>query len=122
MQFQEHTTYKLKHTTGLQCTALMDMILVAYDGRVSYCADVSTHNLGNIFDPKFKLADKLVCCPSILCGGDYGMLHVKDDGFGSNPERLLHDCFVAQAENITGGGKERVNYLDRAGMEKWLLA
>lgn len=113
--------FELKRTRWKKCTAGMDMFLVRYDGQVSYCADVPGRNLGSIFDPNFKLNSKPIRCPSPICGGDYGMLHLRDDKFGPNPERLFHDCFVAQCEQITGGGKEPVHYPNRAGMEKWLL-
>jgi MoaA/NifB/PqqE/SkfB family radical SAM enzyme len=106
---------------GNLCSALKDMILVAYDGRVSLCADVPDWNLGNIFDPKFKLNMKPIRCPSQQCGGDYGLLHFEDEDFTYPPtDELWHDCFVAQVEQITGGGKEPVVYPNRVQMEKWL--
>jgi hypothetical protein len=77
--------------------------------------------MGNIFDPNFKLNTTMMRCPSQVDGGDYGLLHFQDEEFDSLPEQLWHDCFVAQAENITGGGKEPVYYPNRAEMEKWLL-
>lgn len=105
---------------GNLCSAMRDMILVAYDGRVSLCADVPDWNLSNIFNPNFKLNDGLIRCPSVCCGGDYGLLHFEDEGFTwPRTDELWHDCFVAQAENITGGGKEPVHYPGRAGLEKW---
>ena len=113
---------ELKRPTGKKCTAGKDMILVHWDGRVSYCADVDYNNVGNIFDPNFKLSPNPIRCPSRQCGGDYGLLHVEDKEFGPNPEWLWHDPFVCQVEKITGGGSERVHYPNRLEMEKWLLS
>jgi hypothetical protein len=114
---------KMVSPEGNLCSALRDMILVAYDGRVSLCADLPDWNRGNIFDPNFKLKDGLLCCPSICCGGDYGLLHFEDEDFDYPPtDRLDHDCFVAQVEQITGGGKEPVYYPNREEMEKWLMS
>jgi MoaA/NifB/PqqE/SkfB family radical SAM enzyme len=114
--------FQLKHTFLHECTAAMDMILVHYDGEVSYCADLAHRHLGNVFDPNFKLRSKPMRCSSRICGCESGMLHMRDDSFGANPERLWHDCFVAQSENITGGGKEPVHYPNRTEIEKWLLS
>ena len=113
---------ELKSPQGLTCTASKDMILVHYDGQVSYCADVPGNDLGNIFDVNFKLSEKPIKCPSHVCGGDYGLLHFHDDEFGPPDAELWHDSFVAQVERITGGGKEPVQYPNRAEMEKWLNA
>lgn len=111
---------ELTQPKGNLCSAMKDMILVAYNGRVSLCADLPDWNLGNIFDPNFKLRDSMIRCPSIQCGGDYGLLHFEDEDFEPLPERLWNDAFVCQVENITGGGKEPVHYPKREEMEKWL--
>jgi hypothetical protein len=106
---------------GNVCTANKDMILVHSDGRVSSCADVAENNLGNIFDPNYRLSTGTIRCPARVCGGDYGLLHFIDQEYPDLPDKLWHDCFVCQVENITGGGKEPVHYPHRAEMEKWLL-
>lgn len=108
---------------GRLCTASKDMILVHHDGTIGLCADCPNNYIcdANIFDPDFKLNDSMVYCPTNLCGGDYGMFHLIDGEFGDLPEKIWHDCFVAQTENITGGGREKVNYPKREAMEKWLL-
>ena len=109
---------------GRPCTASKDMILVKYDGTIGLCADVPDNYVchANIFDENFKLNDGMVYCPTNMCGGDYGLLHVIDGEFGDIPKTLWHDVFVAQTENITGGGKERINYPKREAMEKWIFA
>jgi len=108
------------------CNASKDMILVHWDGSVGLCADwPQTCFDRNIFDPDFKLNDRSIHCPTHLCGGDYGLLHMYDPALPNElppDEPLWHDCFIAQTERITGGGKQgRVNYPNRAGMEEWLL-
>lgn len=107
---------------GRPCLASKDMILVHYDGTVGLCADVPDNYIcqTNIFNPNFKLNDNMVYCPTNLCGGDYGLLHMVDGEFGDLPKSIWHDCFNAQVENLTGGGKEKVVYPKREKMEKWL--
>ena len=109
---------------GRVCSASRDMILVHHDGRIGLCADCPENYISraNIFDDNFKLNQSMVYCPTNLCGGDYGLLHMTDGEFGDLPETLWHDCFVAQTENIRGGGKEPVIYPRRSEMEKWLLS
>lgn len=88
---------------GKLCTAGMNMILVKYDGTVGLCADAEGYYLGNIFDKAFKLGKEMIVCPSGICGGDYGMLHLPDEEFGPLPERLIDDTFFSQIENIPQG-------------------
>jgi hypothetical protein len=70
---------------------------------VGLCADAEGYCLGNVFDSNFKLSDKLIVCPSKICGGDYGMLHLPDPEFDDLPERLLNDTFFSQVEDIKQG-------------------
>jgi hypothetical protein len=109
---------KLVQPIGKLCTAGKDMILVKYDGTVGLCADAEGYYLGNIFDSNFKLSDNLMVCPSKICGGDYGMLHLPDPVFGSLPERLFNDTFFSQVEDIPQGSP--VPYHNRTEMLKWL--
>jgi len=110
---------------GNICTAGKDMILVHYDGSVGLCADApQTAFRFNIFDEHFRLKEAPVQCPRHLCGGDYGLLHMYDPKLPNElppDDSLWHDCFIAQTEKITGGGKQGpVQYPNRAEMEKWL--
>jgi hypothetical protein len=86
---------------GKPCTAGKDMILVKHDGTVGLCADAENYSLGNIFNVNFKLRNCLSACPSKICGGDYGMLHLPDSEFGPLPSRLIDDNFFSQVENIS---------------------
>lgn len=105
-------------TKGKLCTAGKDMILVKYDGIVGLCADFYNYRLGNIFDESFKLNIQPTHCPTTICGGDYGMLHLADERFGSLPQRLWNDTFVSQVEEIPQSSP--VVYLKRADMLKYL--
>ena len=105
---------KLVQPKGKPCTAGKDMILVKYDGAVGLCADAENYSLGNIFDADFKLRDCLTACPSKICGGDYGMLHLPDPEFGSLPNRLIDDNFFSQIEDVKQGSP--VPYQNRKGM------
>lgn len=110
----------LASTRGRLCTAGKDMILVKCDGTVTLCADCcgSSFVLGNIFDRKYKLNEEPIRCPTHVCGGDYGMLHLIDERFGPLPEKLWNDTFVSQVEDIPQGSP--VPYQHRAEMLKWL--
>jgi len=105
---------------GKLCTAGKDLILVKHDGSVRLCADCENLDtgLGNIFDPNFRLNTELVKCPSCVCGGDYGMLHLLDEDFGELPKKLWRDTFVSQVEGLKQ--ESPVNYPNRAEMLKWL--
>jgi hypothetical protein len=94
------------------------MILVRYDGEVGLCADYAKLRLGNIFESDFTLNSEPIQCPTTICGGDYGMLHLKDDRFEPLPERLWNDTFVSQVENIPQGSP--VPYPKREEMLRWL--
>ena len=111
---------------GNFCSASKDMIMVHWDGTVGLCADCpQTCFKYNIFDEHFGLNTRLIRCPTHLCGGDYGLLHMYDEQLKDElppEEPLWHDCFIAQTEKITGGGKEPVNYPNRKEMERWLLS
>lgn len=110
----------LHSPAGNKCSAGKDLILVHHDGRVSYCADIDNNNLGNIFDSDFKLSNNDIICPSPICGGDYGLLHMKDKHYPDIPNLLWHDCFVAQTANITGGNNEPVQYPHRREIICWM--
>lgn len=105
---------------GKLCTAGQDMILVKHDGTVTLCADCygTNHELGNLFDTNFKLKNHPIRCPTNTCGGDYGMLHLMDERFGTLPERLWHDTFISQVEDIPQATP--VPYPKRAEMLQWL--
>jgi hypothetical protein len=103
---------------GRLCTAGKDMILVKFNGEVAYCADTENTNIGNVFDPDFRLSNEPIKCPTCLCGGDYGMLHLVDDEFQANPVQLPKDAFLSIAENLQQGSP--VPYPKRAEMLKWL--
>jgi len=107
---------------GKLCNAGKDLILVKHDGRVALCADCcgTNHELGNIFDPDFKLRSKPTLCPTNCCGGDYGMLVLPDARFGALPERMWRDTFISQVENVPEGSP--VPYPRRDEMLKWLEA
>jgi MoaA/NifB/PqqE/SkfB family radical SAM enzyme len=105
-------------THGKLCSASKDMILVKYDGTVGLCADAHSYHLGNLFDENFKLNLEPIQCPITICGGDYGMLHLTDDRFGSLPTTLWHDTFVSQVEEIPQTSP--VAYPKRAEMLKSL--
>lgn len=87
---------------GLSCTAGRDLILVKVNGDVRLCADCENMDtgLGNIFSSDFKLGSGLVKCPSVYCGGDYGMLHLQDPCYAPTPERIGYDTFVSIVEGI----------------------
>ena len=106
------------NTHGKLCTASKDMILVKYDGTVGLCADAHSYHFGNIFDSDFKLRSEPIRCPITICGGDYGMLHLADERFGSLPERLWRDTFVSQIEEVYQSSP--VLYPKRVEMLKWL--
>lgn len=110
----------LVSTRGKLCSAGKDLILVKCDGTVTLCADCygSNHVLGNIFDKNYKLNTEQIRCPTHVCGGDYGMLHLVDDKFGPLPERLWADTFISQVENIPQGSP--VPYKHRDEMLRWL--
>jgi len=91
---------KLSSPKGQFCSAGQDMILVKHDGDVGLCADKPDYKLGNIFDETFKLRDCLIRCPAVVCGGDYGMLHMIDRRFGDLPKQLWNDTFISQVEGI----------------------
>lgn len=94
--------YRVKNppekSTGKLCSAGKDLILVKYNGDVSYCADCCNSVFGNIFGVEFQLKKGLMRCLSPFCGGDYGMLHLVDSEFGTLPERLGNDNFVSIVE------------------------
>jgi len=94
---------------GIPCSAGKDMILVKCNGKVGLCADQPGVILGNLFDSSFKLNDSSIPCPSHLCGGCYGMIHLYDPKFPMPPERLNGD-FVSISERISGGGNKKVVY------------
>ena len=110
----------LASSRGRLCTAGKDMILVKCDGTVALCADCCGRSfvLGNVFDENYKLSEELVRCPTHTCGGDYGMLHLVDERFGSLPKKLWNDTFISQVENIPQGSP--VPYKHRVEMLKWL--
>jgi hypothetical protein len=109
----------LVRPTGKMCTAGKDMILVKYNGDVALCADMENNShLGNIFNPDFKLATEPRPCPSCVCGGDYGMLHLIDPDFGPNPKRLPSQPFLSIAEDLPDG--HPVPYPKRIEMAYWL--
>lgn len=105
---------------GRFCSAGKDMILVKYNGDVSLCADCYgyKYGLGNVFDVNFRLSDNMIRCPVDLCGGDYGMLHLVDERFGSLPNRLWNDTFYSQVENVIQGSP--VQYHRHDEMLMWL--
>lgn len=104
---------------GMSCSAGKDLILVKYNGDVALCADTeNTTCLGNIFQPNFQLNTHDCVCPSNVCGGDYGMLHLQDKRFGELPSRLEHDTFVSIVEGIKQSSP--VNYPKRGEMLEWL--
>jgi hypothetical protein len=109
---------KLVSPMGRSCSASKDMILVKCDGTVALCADAENYYLGNIFDPNFKLATENIRCPARICGGDYGLLHMVDDEFGPLPDRLWHDNFVCQVEDLHEGVP--VPYRKKEEMLFWL--
>ncbi|MCJ7767304.1 hypothetical protein MUP79_02805, partial [Candidatus Bathyarchaeota archaeon] len=109
---------KCASTKGKMCSASKDMILVKHDGEVGLCADFYNYRLGNIFDPSFKLRTQPIRCPTTVCGGDYGMLHLTDDRFGSLPMRLGRDTFVSLVEEVPQTSP--VAYPNREEMLKWL--
>lgn len=85
---------------GKTCTAGKDMILIKYNGDVALCADTEGTIIGNAFNPDFHLNTQVIKCPTCVCGGDYGMLHLIDEEFGENPKRLPNDTFLSIAENM----------------------
>jgi MoaA/NifB/PqqE/SkfB family radical SAM enzyme len=105
---------------GKQCTAGKDMILVKQDGEVRLCADCENQGpkLGNLFNPDFKLNSEPCSCPSKICGGDYGMLHIIDPDFSANPEWLERDTFVSIVEGLKQTSP--INYPNRKEMLQWL--
>lgn len=105
---------------GRLCNAGKDLILVRYDGVVTLCADCcgDNHKLGNLFDANFKLNGQMIRCPTHSCGGDYGMLVLPDIEFGALPDRLWHDNFISQVEDVPDG--HPVPYHRRVEMLKWL--
>jgi hypothetical protein len=104
--------------TGRECSAGKDMILVKPNGDVAYCADLEGSNIGNIFYPDFKLSNENIKCPSHLCGGDYGMLHLIDNDFPTNPYWLPNEPFLSIAEELKDG--HPVPYPNREEMLKCL--
>ena len=114
------TKYGLKLVSPYykMCTAGKDMILVKHDGTVGLCADAENQYQGNVFDSNFKLSEQLTVCPSKICGGDYGMLHLPDPEFEALPERLINDTFFSQVEDIKQGSP--VPYPNREKMLKCL--
>jgi MoaA/NifB/PqqE/SkfB family radical SAM enzyme len=109
---------KLEQPKGKSCTAGKDMILVRYNGDVALCADTENQIYGNIFNKNFKLSTELAVCPSKICGGDYGMLHLIDDEFGPLPKHLIDDNFFSQIEEIKQGSP--ISYPNRMEMLKCL--
>lgn len=103
---------------GKDCLAGKDLILVKYNGTVGLCCDCPQVELGNVFNPDFKLQTQLVKCPTSICGGDYGMLHLIDDRFGALPVRLERDNFVSLVEGVKQGSP--VPYHKREEMIRWL--
>ena len=110
----------LTSTYGIPCSAGKDMILVECDGTVKLCACCygPNHKLGNIFDETYTLNKHLIKCPTNSCGGDFGMLHLIDEEFGSLPDRLWNDTFISQVEGIRQTSP--VVYHRREEMLKWL--
>ncbi len=104
------------------CYAGADKILIHSDGQVSTCADVANDNLGNIFNPDFKLGTDPHICMYHTCGGDHGMLHMVDPEIGDPPDSFGHDCFPIVGTGIRGGGREPVYYPNRDEMMKWFTA
>jgi len=113
-----HYGIDCKSTKGQLCLASKDMILVKYNGEVGLCADVYNYRLGNLFDPNFKLSPHPILCPTNVCGGDYGMLHLMDRWFGELPGRLGDDTFVSLVENVPQTSP--VDYPNREEMLKWI--
>lgn len=110
----------LVESKGMACIAGRDLILVKSNGDVGLCADFEDYpDLGNVLQGTVKLRDGLIRCPSRLCGGDYGMLHLVDSDFGELPKRLANDTFVSQVEGLPNGVCP-VPYPNRAEMLKWL--
>lgn len=107
-------------TRGKTCLAGKDMMLVRYDGTVTYCAGLCGDNykIGNIFNSNFKLRTEPIKCPNNSCGGDFGMLVLEDNRFESLPTRLANDTFIAQVEKIPQTSP--VAYPKRAEMLKCL--
>jgi len=110
----------LANTRGRTCHAGKDMILVKYDGTVTFCAGCygSGHGLGNIFDSNFKLNDHPIRCPTNSCGGDFGMFVLEDERFGELPKRMWRDTFISQVEGLKQSSP--VAYPKREEMLKWL--
>lgn len=96
---------KLKNCRGKLCSAGKDMILIKHDGTATICAGcvAKRHELGNVFNPDFKLNTDFLRCPINSCGGDFGMLHLVDEKFGPLPERLERDTFISQTEEVKQG-------------------
>lgn len=106
---------------GRECLAGKDLILVKPNGDVSLCADMEdTSCLGNVFDVNFKLSKSTCKCPSKICGGDYGMLHLIDEEFGVLPDRLRGDTFVSIALGEAQTEYCPVIYQKRSSMLKYL--
>ena len=105
-------------TKGKLCSASKDMMLVTHDGQVALCADCCGYIFGNIFDSDFKLRTDMIHCPTKVCGGDYGMLHMIDQRFGELPSRLWNDTFVSQVEE--NPQTIAVVYPKRTEMINWL--
>jgi len=117
------TKYGLDLTSckGKLCTAGSDMILVKYNGNVAYCADTEGTNIGNIFNPTFHLLKSPIKCPTCICGGDYGMLHIIDEAFPPNIKHLPNDAFLSIAEEMPLPEPNKpYPYHKRSEMMKWL--
>jgi len=110
--------YGLNFTSpkNMKCSAGKDMILVHENGDVGYCADDANNIFGNLFNENFKLNSEDTICQSSCCGGDYGMLHLKDPDYPM--PQMGHDNFVCLVDNIKEGNPPF--YPKRVEIEKWL--
>lgn len=115
-----HYGLDLASPRGMPCNAGKDMMLVKHDGTASLCASCygSNHEVGNVFNPNFKLNNHATRCPTNNCGGDFGMLVLPDSNYGVLPERMWRDTFISQVENIPQSNP--VAYPRRGEMLKWL--